>query len=62
MVSEIILTEMDSIGKISLINPFATILLFYDNVHGDALAEIVHDKPGKDFLLCGRVLLRVQVG
>jgi hypothetical protein len=53
---------MDSIGKISLINPFATILLFYDNVQGDALAEIVHDKPGKDFLLCGRVLLRVQVG
>ena len=62
MVSEIILTEMDSIGKIGLINPFATILLFYDNVHGDALAEIIHDQPGKDFLLCGRVLLRMQVG
>ncbi len=38
MVPEIILTEMDSIGEIGLINPFATILLFYDNVHGDALA------------------------
>ena len=49
MVPEIILTEMDSIGKIGLINPFATILLFNDNVHGDALAEIVHDQPGKDF-------------
>ena len=62
MVPELILTEMDSIGIISLINPFATILLFNDNVHGDALAEIVHDQPGKDFLLCSGVLLRVQVG
>ena len=60
MISEIILTEMDSIGEIGLINLFATILLFNDDVHRNALAEIVHDQSGKDFLHCGGIRPRAR--
>lgn len=42
MIPEIILTEMDSIGKIGLINPFATILLSYDMLRPFCLAKKSH--------------------
>ena len=59
MVPEIILTEMHCIGKVGLVYPFPAFLpdgfLIDHYMHGDALAEIIHDQPCIDFLHGGSI-------
>ena len=52
---------MDSHRVIDRIDPFVAAVIRHDDVHSDALTEIVHDEVSVDFLQNGAVFLRVEV-
>lgn len=52
---------MDSHRKINLIKPFSAFFPPDDHIHDYSLAEIIHDKPRKNFLNNGIPFLGIEI-